>query len=173
MKIFVVNAGSSSIKCQLLDGARLYDKDNGLLWHGQVNFHDGKEAEVTSSTIGQSDRHFTVAAADVETGYRKLFDEITQSNNHLASADDIKAVGHRVVHGGDKYHEPTVVDDTLLTDLAQYIKLAPAHEEANIRGIQIARSVLTQAKQIAVFDTGFPPHYAFILSGICRTLCVV
>jgi acetate kinase len=155
VKIFVINAGSSSIKSQLLDGARLFDKDNGLLWHGQVNFHDGGEADFTSSPSGQADKHFKDNAPDAESGFRKLFDEIIHSNGPLASIDEIKGVGHRVVHGGDKFFMPTLVDDAVIQQLSQYISLAPAHEEANIRGIQIARSVFIEAKQIAVFDTGF------------------
>jgi acetate kinase len=168
VKIFVINAGSSSIKSQLLDASRLFDKDNGLLWHGQVNFHDGGQADFTSSPAGQADKHFTVAATDAESGYRKLFSEIIESDGPLASIDEIKAVGHRVVHGGDKYHLPTVVDDLVLSDLAGYITLAPTHEEANIRGIQIARSVFTEAKQIAVFDTGFHhtmPESSIVFAG--------
>ena len=168
LKIFVINAGSSSIKSQLLDASRLFDKDNGLLWHGQVNFHDGGQADFTSSPTGQADKHFTVEATDAESGYRKLFSEITQSDGPLASIDEIKAVGHRVVHGGDKYYVPTVVDDQVVDDLLEYISLAPAHEEANIRGIQIARSFFTDAKQIAVFDTGFHhtmPEASIVFAG--------
>lgn len=155
MKIFVINAGSSSIKSQLLDGSRLYDQDHGLLWHGQVNFHESGQADFTSGFEGQVEKHFTANAKDAEAGFRKLFDEIMQSHGPLSSADEVVAVGHRVVHGGDKYHLPTLVDNHVLSDLTELKRLAPSHEEANIRGIQIAQSIFPKAKQIAVFDTGF------------------
>ena len=82
----------------------------------------------------------------------------------VTSTSDIDAVGHRVVHGGDHFSQPVVVDDMIYSQLEALNYLAPLHNPANLLGIEVARKVFRRTKQVAVFDTAFHqsiPDYAF------------
>ena len=82
----------------------------------------------------------------------------------VTSTSDIDAVGHRVVHGGDHFSQPVVVDDMIYSQLEALNYLAPLHNPANLLGIEVARKVFGRTKQVAVFDTAFHqsiPDYAF------------
>ncbi len=82
----------------------------------------------------------------------------------VTSTDEIKAVGHRVVHGGDKFTQPTVIEDDILGQLKSISYLAPLHNPAGIKGIEVAQEYFDHAIQVAVFDTAFHqtmPDYAY------------
>lgn len=82
-----------------------------------------------------------------EEALRLVFDSI--------DTDDVEVVGHRVVHGGQKFHEPTLLDDAVVTQIAELSALAPLHNPAGVQGIEVARRLLPDVPQVAVFDTAF------------------
>ncbi|OHU69476.1 acetate kinase [Mycobacteroides chelonae] len=82
-----------------------------------------------------------------EEALRLVFDSI--------NTDDVVVVGHRVVHGGQKFYEPTVLDDAVVEQIAELSSLAPLHNPAGVQGIEVARRLLPDVPQVAVFDTAF------------------
>jgi acetate kinase len=128
MRVFVVNAGSSSIKYQLVDAAS-----------GEAVLRGALER------IGEPGGD----AADHVHGMRLVLDRLGE----LAAG--IAAVGHRVVHGGNRFAQPVVIDDEVEAAIADLSALAPLHNPANVQGIQAARSVLPNVPHVAVFDTAF------------------
>lgn len=148
-RVLVVNSGSSSIKYQLIDpdGPRRVAR-------GQVERIGGADAVL----------HHAVRADD---GWRER-DEVRTIPDHDAGLAavvaalrddgldrDLTAVGHRVVHGGDRFREPTVVDDVVADGIRALIPLAPLHNPPNLAGIEVARRLWPQVPQVAVFDTAF------------------
>ena len=125
--VFVVNSGSSSIKYQLID-----------LGSGQSVLGG------TVERIGEPDS----GTPDHETGLRRVLDE-------LGTEHDIAAVGHRVVHGGSRFTEPTVITDDVVRGIEELSALAPLHNPANLEGIHAARAALPDIPHVAVFDTAF------------------
>jgi len=92
------------------------------------------------------------AVADHYTGLKSI----------LSKVDGVSAVGHRVVHGAEKFKKPVLVDDSVIRDIKQCCAIAPLHNPANLAGINACRKLLKDVKQVAVFDTAFhqsiPPH---------------
>jgi len=92
------------------------------------------------------------AVADHYTGLKSI----------LSKVDGVSAVGHRVVHGAEKFKKPVLVDDSVIRDIKQCCAIAPLHNPANLAGINVCRKLLKDVKQVAVFDTAFhqsiPPH---------------
>jgi acetate kinase len=135
-----VNAGSSSLKARLLpDGPSMLVERIGAEGDARVAI-DG--ATVEERPIGDVHEAFAAAlgAADRAGG---------------ATADGVTVVGHRVVHGGERFREPTVLNDELLEELDRLSPLAPLHNPANLAGVRAARSLLPHARHVAVFDTAF------------------
>jgi acetate kinase len=131
----VINSGSSSIKY------KLFNLKLDLLYSGileeVINFHNGFES---------------------------IFTALINSKK-INTINDITLVGHRVVHGGEKFNEAVEVNQEVLSELQQLIPLAPLHNPVNIDGIKVLHEKIPQAKQIAVFDTAFHhtiPKHAFI-----------
>ncbi len=145
--VLVVNAGSSSLKYQLIDAAGggtvavgLVSEIGGAGWHRhQV---DGR---VHDTELRCADHGAAFAAA------RSALAE----HGPWVDDDDLVAVGHRVVHGGWRFCEPVVVDDDVLAALRTLSPLAPLHNPANIEGIVRARAAFPGIAHVAVFDTGF------------------
>lgn len=81
---------------------------------------------------------------------------------HHIDITQVTAIGHRVVHGGERFHEPVQIDDTLIKEITALIPLAPLHNPANIEGIHAARAIVPNVPNFAIFDTAFhqsmPPH---------------
>lgn len=125
--ILVLNSGSSSLKCRLVDPAR-----------------PGTGRGVAVERIGEPD-----GPADHGAALARVVDELDLSRQRL------RAVGHRVVHGGDRFREPTVVDDAVERAIEDLIPLAPLHNPANLRGIAVARRLRPDVPHVAVFDTAF------------------
>lgn len=98
-----------------------------------------------------------------EHGMRKAVDLLSDPDKGvIADRSEIGAVGHRVVHGGESFTEPALVDDAVMDAIEKTIPLAPLHNPANLGGIKVARELFPEAPQVAVFDTAFhqsiPPH---------------
>lgn len=100
-----------------------------------------------------------------QTGLEKIADLLLHPRfRAIESAGEIAAVGHRVVHGGERFSQPALVDDEMLIQLHRLSFLAPLHNPANLKGIEVARKVFPDARQVAVFDTAFHqsmPAHAF------------
>jgi len=134
MRVFVVNSGSSSIKYQLIDVATEQVVLAGLL-----------------ERIGQRGADGTPSgdAADHDAGMRLVLERLG------AEGSSIAAVGHRVVHGGEVFTAPVVIDAQVEAGIRAVSPLAPLHNPANLAGIVAARRALTAVPHVAVFDTAF------------------
>ena len=151
MKILVINCGSSSLKYQLLDmeGEKLLAKGlcerigiGGHLSHKPQNGKPVFDEDVPMPT------HTEAIAA--------VLDKLTSAEyGVVASMSEIGAVGHRVVHGGEKFAESVRIDDDVMAAIAECIPLAPLHNPANITGIEACKAVMGDVPQVAVFDTAF------------------
>ncbi len=150
MKILVINSGSSSIKYQLFTMPEQKVICSGLverigLEMGKIHYkYDGnkieEETEISNHKVG------------LEKVVNLLLDEKVGVIN---STDDIKAVGHRVVHGGNKFTSTTIVNQEVKDEIKKLFSLAPLHNPPNLEGIEVCEGIFTKAKQIAVFDTAF------------------
>lgn len=150
MNVLVINAGSSSLKYQLMDAqsekvlakglAERIGIDNGLLKH---------KANGTEVIIKQDMKNHTDA---IELVLNALTDK-----NHgvIKGFDEIVAVGHRVVHGGEKFSDSCIINNETLDAIKQNIDLAPLHNPANIMGIEACMKLMPGVPQVAVFDTAF------------------
>src|SRR5271156_3260732 len=131
--VLVLNAGSSSLKYQLIE------PDSGR------SLADG-----TVEQIGEP----SSPVADHDAALRLAFEKLSQDGIDL-KACGLAAVGHRVVHGGAIFYQPTVIDDAVIAELQQLSVLAPLHNPPAIQGIEVARKMLPEVPHIAVFDTAF------------------
>ncbi|GLZ75541.1 acetate kinase [Actinorhabdospora filicis] len=154
-QVLVVNSGSSSIKYRLLDlpsghavakgAVERIGESEGLLTH--------------RGPAGEVERREPVA--DHAAGMRAMLAAFAEAGPDLAAVH-LAAVGHRVVHGGERFTAPTLVTDEVCEVIASLSDLAPLHNPANLKGIQVAREVFPDVPHVAVFDTAFhatlPPH---------------
>jgi acetate kinase len=131
--VLVLNSGSSSLKYQLIE------PDSGR------SLADG-----TVEQIGEP----SSPVADHDAALRLAFEKLSQDGIDL-KACGLAAVGHRVVHGGAIFYQPTVIDDAVIAELQQLSVLAPLHNPPAIQGIEVARKMLPEVPHIAVFDTAF------------------
>lgn len=146
--VLVLNSGSSSVKYQLLHA------NNGhVLAKGAVERIGEQESKAVlhydQNTISRYDR-----VANHEAALVIIFDLFTTAGMHLENMG-IAAIGHRVVHGGPHLSAPTIINSTVLTQLAELAPLAPLHNPPALLGIEMARKVLPDLTHIAVFDTAF------------------
>ena len=145
--VLVLNAGSSSLKYQLIDMSDRSVRASGLVERigdaGARLEHRRPDAEAVVEESGIADHG---AALDRVLGVLGRTGGLT---------DAPVAVGHRVVHGGDRFSGPTVVDDAVLDGIRDLVPLAPLHNPANIAGIEVARARYPDTPQVAVFDTAF------------------
>lgn len=140
--VLVLNAGSSTIKYRLTTEQRVLGsgvierigEDGGRMLH--------RGADGSTDCVERPVPHHAAA-------FRLLFDELAHP------AEDLLVIGHRIVHGGDRFTEPTLVDDDVLAALAALTPLAPLHNPAGVQGIEVARSAYPGVPQVAVFDTAF------------------
>ncbi|BBY80578.1 acetate kinase [Mycolicibacterium pulveris] len=147
--VLVVNSGSSSLKCQLIDpdsGASLAD--------GTVE-RIGEDSALAGMTVGDREaRRDGPAIADHEAALRTAFDLLDEAGASLDTVN-LVAVGHRAVHGGRSFYEPTPVTDELIAKMRELAPLAPLHNPPSVLGMEVARKLLPDLPHIAVFDTGF------------------
>ena len=140
--VLVLNAGSSTIKYRLDDGDRVLA--SGLL---ERIGEDG--TRLVHRLADGDERVVKRPVADHADGFRLVFAELGHP------ADALLAVGHRIVHGGDRFSGPVLVDDAVLAELEALTPLAPLHNPAGTRGIEVAREHYPDVPQVAVFDTAF------------------
>jgi acetate kinase len=169
VKVLVLNAGSSSIKFQLIetDEAAIAASSERRLARGHIE-RIGGEAILTFSAGNVAPVVSTALIADHTKAVEHIIAWLVSDESGVAVAKvgDIDAVGHRVVHGGERFSHSIRVDDDVRRALEALIELAPLHNPNNLRGIAAARAVLgPEVPQVAVFDTAFHqslPETAFL-----------
>jgi len=159
VRILVLNAGSSSLKFQLIDtdGAAIAESRDRRLARGQVE-RIGGQAIVTLAAADAPPTKTTAPIRDHAAAVEHVITWLAGPDSGVAieSVAEIEAVGHRVVHGGERFTHSTRIDDEVRRELEELIELAPLHNPHNLRGIAAARSALgTGIPQVAVFDTAF------------------
>jgi acetate kinase len=159
MRILVLNAGSSSIKFQLIDtdGNAIAASSDRRLARGQIE-RIGGEAIVSLETTGQAPTKSATQLRDYAAAVEYIIKWLTSPDAGMLVKDssEIEAVGHRVVHGGERFTQSTRIDDAVWRDLEELVELAPLHNPNNLRGIAAVRAVLgAKVPQVAVFDTAF------------------
>lgn len=154
MNIFVVNAGSSSIKYQLFKMPHEKPVCSGLLerigLEGSAITHKvfkGNAEKVIKKSIELPDHE-----AGLQEVARLLTDKQT---GVIQNPEEIEVVGHRVVHGGESFAATVVINAEVKEEIRKLFPLAPLHNPANYMGIEVAEKIFTKAKQVAVFDTAF------------------
>ena len=158
MRILVLNAGSSSLKFQLIDtdGAAIAESRDRRLARGVVE-RIGGQAIITLIAGNGPSQKSTAPIRDHAAAVEHVIARLTSSDSvELESVGQIEAVGHRVVHGGERFTHSTRIDDKVRSELEDLIELAPLHNPHNLRGIAAARAVLGPGvPQVAIFDTAF------------------
>ncbi|MBE6885840.1 MAG: acetate/propionate family kinase, partial [Ruminococcaceae bacterium] len=160
MKILVVNAGSSSLKYQLID----MDNDQ-VLAKGNCE-RIGIEGGLITHKKGEDkfvvERHFPT--------HKEAFDMVTEmlttgDGAVIGSMAEIDAVGHRVLHGGEKFSGSVLIDEKVIEAIEECCELGPLHNPHNLTGIRACEASMPGVPQVAVFDTGFHqtmPKYAYL-----------
>lgn len=161
MKILVLNCGSSSVKYKLIDSAT-----KEVLAEGGVekiglpdSFLKFKRPDGTKETI---ETPMPDAKSAVENVIKVLTDPV---NGVIKSFDEIEAVGHRVVHGMDKFNKSVLITPEVIEEVKECYTVAPLHNPANIAGIEAVTDLIPSVPQVAVFDTAFHqtmPDYAYM-----------
>ena len=151
MKVLVINCGSSSLKYQLIDMATEESLDQGLVER------IGIEGSVLTQKVEGKDKYIVKEQMkDHKDAIRLVLAALVDENNGvIKSMDEISAVGHRVVHGGEKYKESVVINDEVKANIEECFKLAPLHNPANMIGIKACEELMPNTPMVAVFDTAF------------------
>ncbi|GAA1775300.1 acetate kinase [Nostocoides vanveenii] len=147
-RVLVINAGSSSVKYQLLDA------DSGLVAASGLIERIGEGTGELRHTAGESTQRWSAPIADPAAAFVALGEAFGTYGPDLG-AEPLFAVGHRVVHGGTKFREATRIDEHVLHALEELTPLAPLHNPANIAGIRAALARFPDVPHVAVFDTAF------------------
>ncbi|MEV6947409.1 acetate kinase [Streptomyces sp. NPDC051172] len=150
-RVLVLNSGSSSVKYQLLDM-----RDSSRLAMGLVERIGEETSRLRHTPLGTGGetREWSGSIADHEAALKAVSEELAKDGLGLDSPE-LAAIGHRVVHGGKSFTEPTVIDDAVLAEIERLIPVAPLHNPANLTGIRTAQALRPDLPQVAVFDTAF------------------
>lgn len=158
MKILCVNAGSSSLKFQLYEMP-----EEKVLISGYIEKIGLEDSFWTIKINGEKIKDFRYLKDHAEA-VEVLIEELIK-NKVVNSLDEIKGIGHRVLHGGEKYSDSTLITDEVIEDIEDLTKLGPLHHPGNLAGIRSMRKALPEVPMIAVFDTAFHqtmPDYNYI-----------
>lgn len=148
MKLLSVNAGSSTLKF------RLYEMPEEKLIMKGMYERIGLEGSSYSIRIGEDKQGELVELKDHKDAVNLLLKQLLE-NNVVDSLDEIEAVGHRVVHGGNKYSKSVEINDRVLLEIESISDLAPLHNPAALKGIYAFKESIPNAKMVACFDTAF------------------
>ncbi|MFF0482640.1 acetate kinase [Streptomyces sp. NPDC004435] len=151
-RVLVLNSGSSSVKYQLLDmsdGSRLA---LGLV--ERIGEDTSRLAHTPLQGGGSAPRERTGPIPDHAAALKAVAEELAADGLGLDSPE-LAAIGHRVVHGGLRFTEPTVIDEEVLAEIERLVPVAPLHNPANLLGIRTAMALRPDLPQVAVFDTAF------------------
>jgi len=161
VKILVINCGSSSLKYQLINM-----EDENSLAQGLIE-RIGSEGSVLTQKVQGREKYIVKQSMKDHKDAIKLVLEtlIDGINGVIKSIDEISAVGHRVVHGGEYYSKSVLIDGKVMEALEDCSKLAPLHNPPNIIGINACKALMPSIPMVAVFDTAFHqnmPEHAYI-----------
>ncbi len=160
MQVLVLNSGSSSLKYQVF---RMPEGE--VLARGLVERIGEDEGVITQQNDGDEVRH-EERFADHAEGLQRAIALLTEGDDApLRDIDDIGAVGHRVVHGGERFTDTVLIDDDVIAALEANSALAPLHNPPNLLGVRVARDLMPDVPQVAVFDTAFHqtmPEHAYL-----------
>jgi len=155
MKVLVINTGSSSIKYQLFNMekdevlaqglAEQIGEDNARIKHSIIKANGEEEKIVKEGSLPDH-------AAGLETIAQLLTDD---KIGVIKDIKEVEACGHRIVHGGEAFTAPTLINDTVIAEIEKCIPLAPLHNPANLTGLKVAMEIFPHAPQVGVFDTAF------------------
>ena len=161
MLILVVNCGSSSVKYKLMDMAEKKPLLTGLAERIGI-----AGSRIKHEKIGGGELKIEQDLPNHKAALEKIIACITDKEyGAVNDISEIAAVGHRVVHGGERFNKAVLIDDELIQELESLFELAPLHNPPNVVGIKTCKELLPNAPQVAVFDTAFHqtiPDYAFM-----------
>ena len=151
MKILVINCGSSSLKYQLIDM-----ETEELMAKGLVERIGIEGSRIKHETIGKEKKTIETPMQDHKRALELVMESLTNEEyGAIKSLDEIDAVGHRVVHGGEDFAQSVIIDEKVLKGIEDNVEIAPLHNPPNIIGIKACQRLLSNVKQVAVFDTAF------------------
>lgn len=161
MKVLVLNCGSSSIKYQLIETS-----EKSALAKGMIERIGMSSAVLTHEPAGKDKIRIVGEILDHSIALEYVI-AVLLSPNHgvISQKDEIDAVGHRVVHGGETFSGSVLITDEVLKALRENIELAPLHNPPNLKGIAAAKEHLPNVPQCGIFDTAFHmsmPHHAYL-----------
>ena len=163
LKILVVNAGSSSLKYQLIDM-----ENESVLAKGNCE-QIGTESTFTHKVPADETKNIKALPMEMQdhaAALKIVLDTLVDGEHGvIGSVKEIDAVGHRVLHGGEKFSGSVLVDDNVEEAIKECFDLGPLHNPANLTGIKACQQIMPEVPQVAVFDTGFHqtmPDYAYM-----------
>jgi len=152
-KCVVINCGSSSIKLEIFTVPALRSITEALL--ERIGTADSRLRQRRFGEDGSvRDEVHNRPVADHQTGFDFIL-EVNAKNRIIRDDSEVAAIGHRVVHGGERFAAPTLIDDEVVAAIRELIPLAPLHNPSNLLGIEAARQRFPGAPHVAVFDTAF------------------
>lgn len=160
MKVLVINCGSSSLKYQLIDTVTKSATAVGICER------IGIDGRIKHTPVGGEKTMKDSPMPDHENAIKLVLEALTDDNHGVIdSLDEIGAIGHRVVHGGEKFASSTIITDEVMEAIKECNDLAPLHNPANLTGISACKKIMPDVPMVAVFDTAFHqtiPEKAFL-----------
>ena len=151
MNVLVINCGSSSLKYQLIDS----DSEK-VLAKGLCERIGAAGSSITHTPAGGAKQTWELPMKDHTAAVSYVIEKLTDEKvGVIKSLDEIDAVGHRIVHGGEKFAQSVVIDDEVLSAIEACNDLAPLHNPANLIGINACKEIMPGVPMVAVFDTAF------------------
>lgn len=157
--ILVINSGSSSIKYQFFE-----QETYAVIATGLIEKIGETESRLKHRWLNPENEYDEIVELAHVPDHRKGFEWIVDVAARTSSGEEktLVGIGHRVVHGGEVFHQPTLLDDIVIAAIKTMVPLAPLHNPANLIGIEVARENWPDVPHVAVFDTAFhqsmPPH---------------
>lgn len=163
MYVLVVNAGSSSLKYQLMSMTKEMVLAKGIA--ERIGCMDESKYTLTHQATGKEKVRKKAPIKDHKDAMALVFEALTdKETGAIESVSEIMAIGHRVVHGGEAFSKSAIIDEKVLKAIDELSELAPLHNPPNLMGIEAAMHHMPDAPQVAVFDTAFHhtiPDYAY------------
>nr|WP_297709202.1 acetate kinase [uncultured Butyrivibrio sp.] len=150
MKILVINCGSSSLKFQLIDS-----DSEAVICKGLCERIGIDGSQIVYTPEGKDKITKVEPMPDHNRAIELVIEALTNSENGVVSLEEIGAVGHRIVHGGEKFTKSVVINDEVIKAIEEVSDLAPLHNPANLIGIRACQKVMPGVPMVAVFDTAF------------------
>ncbi len=151
MKVLVINSGSSSIKYQLFNM-----EDESFLARGLVERIGIEGSRLEQEIASGEEFEINQDITDHSVGMELVIDTLTDEDKGvIGDINEIVAVGHRVVHGGEYFDKSVIIDKDVKEKIEECAKLAPLHNPANLMGIEVCERLIPEAKQVATFDSAF------------------